>query len=194
MKNILLPLVVMAPLFQLAFPSSSVATDFATAQSYTVGIGPSAIVVGDFNGDGKPDLAVSSWFNPEVSILINNGDGTFKAAMNLPLGVPNVGPQPMSMAVGDFNGDGKLDLIVSSEGEPAFAVSGAVFVLLGNGDGTFQTPVQLPTGQQFPLTVAIGVFNSDGKPDLIVGDPINGVVLLLGKGDGTFQPASTVIS
>src|ERR1039458_9695930 len=111
-----------------------------------------------------------------VSILLGNGDGTFQAAVNYYSG----GQTPLSVAVGDFNGDGKLDLVVAD------AASGYVTVLLGNGDGTFQTPVNYGAGE-YPNSVAVADFNGDGKLDLAVGgEPVS---ILLGNGNGTFQAA-----
>ena len=181
------PAIALMLFISLGFPANSDAVDFAPAATYPVGTSPSAIITGDFNGDGKPDLAVANSGSNNVSILFNNSDGTFKAAMNSP-----VGKSPQAMAVGDFNADGKLDLVVINEGTPPSGGNGAVFLLPGNGDGTFQGPVQL-SADQFPLSIAVADLNGDGKPDLILGDGVNGrVTILLGKGDGTFQQPSTV--
>jgi hypothetical protein len=103
-----------------------------------------AIAVGDFNGDGNLDLAVANGCTEStcgngspgvISILLGNGDGTFKAAVNY-----SVGNDPVSIAVADLNGDGKLDLAVVSYW------SNSLSILLGNGDGTFQPQVQYATG------------------------------------------------
>jgi Bacterial Ig-like domain (group 3)/FG-GAP-like repeat/FG-GAP repeat len=91
---------------------------------------------------------------------------------------------PASVAVADFNGDGKLDLAVAS-----YSANSNISVLLGNGDGTFQPKVDYPVGSQ-PFGVAIGDFNLDGKPDLVVANSLsNSISVLLGNGDGTFQAA-----
>jgi hypothetical protein len=82
------------------------------------------VAVGDFNGDGKADLAVANYSDHSVSVLLGNGDGTFQTHVDYA-----TGSGPDSVAVGDFNGDGKADLAVTND----YAVS----VLLGNGDGTF---------------------------------------------------------
>ena len=164
----------------LGWLQESSATDFEAAKSYPVGTAPGSIVVGDFNGDGKPDVAVANTGSNDVSILLNNGDGTFKAAKNSPAGT-----SPLKMATGDFNGDGKLDLVVINGGA-------GVFLLPGNGDGTFQPPVAI-VADPSPVTIVVADFNEDQKPDLLLGDGSGGgLTLLLGKGDGTFQPAVTL--
>ena len=92
------------------------------------------------------------------------------------------GSNLFSVAVGDFNGDGPADLAVADAG------GGRVSVLLGNGDGTFQTAVNYFTAPgSFPLSVAVGDFNTDGHPDLAVANDDGTVSVLLGNGDGTFQ-------
>src|ERR1700674_3738612 len=116
-------------LISLGYPAESGAVDFAPAKTYPVGTSPSAVVVGDFNGDGKPDLAVANSGSNNVSILLGNGDGTFQPAVNFDAGL-----SPNSIAVGDFNGDGRLDLAVLQTGNPTNSVAGAVSILLGNGD------------------------------------------------------------
>ena len=115
----------------------------------------------DFNGDGKPDLAVavtSSSFNGEVSVELGNGDGTFKSAIVSSLHTDPINNQGF-MATADFNGDGKPDLLTLE------AFGDGYEVLLGNGDGTFQPPVVtvLPSG----FSLAVGDFNGDGKADLV---------------------------
>jgi len=151
---------------------------FQAAVNYGVGSAPTSVAVGDFNGDGKLDLAVVNELSNNFSILLGNGDGTFQAAVNYGAGL-----SLFSVAVGDFNGDGKLDLAVASGG------SDYVSVLLGNGDGTFKTAVQYVAGLE-PISVAVADFNGDGKLDLAVANyESNNVSILLGKGDGTFQAA-----
>jgi hypothetical protein len=145
---------------------------------------PSSVAVGDFNGDGKLDLAVADL--GKVSVLLGNGDGTFLPAQSFPVGIEN-----LSLAVGDFNGDGHLDLAVSDYGDGWDA---EVWVLLGHGDGSFGPAQSVYDGSLSALSVTVGDFNGDGKPDLAVasGTNPNGTVsVLLGKGDGSFLPALT---
>jgi uncharacterized repeat protein (TIGR03803 family) len=168
----------------LQFPGSAV--------NYAVDRNPNTIAVGHFTSDGHLDLVTANAGNNTVSVLLGNGDGTFRPATNYPSSSGN-----NYVAVGDFNGDGKLDIVTSSGG--ALNSSDTVNVLLGNGDGTFRAPIsfflpKLPDGTQpFPDAVAVGDFNHDGKLDLAVtarASPSNTSLafldIFLGKGDGTF--------
>jgi hypothetical protein len=146
---------------------------------------PLSVAVGDFDGDGRLDAAVANGLIPgTVSLLLGNGDGTFR-------GIPRafeVCDFPNSVAVGDFNGDGLLDVAVACQGRIRPPVRpGGVSVLLGNGDGTFQVAgVELGGSANF---VAVSDFNGDGVPDLAVtySSPPDQVRVFLGNGDGTFQ-------
>jgi len=140
----------------------------ATLSVGDIGDNPSPIAVGDFNGDGVPDLAVSTG-----TVLLGNGDGTFTATSK-----PFVGSG--AIAVDDFNGDGILDLALQNG-----------TVLLGNGDGTFTVKATLPVVGNDPLVT--GDFNGDGIPDLATANfNSNTVTLLLGIGDGTFTAGPTL--
>jgi hypothetical protein len=151
---------------------------FQAAQPFTVGTAPTWVVVADFNGDGRKDLAVANDQSNSVSVLLGNGNGSFQPAPTL-----IAGNAPWGLAVGDFNGDGRPDLAVANE------FSNNVSVLLGNGDGTFQTARNFPTDRG-ALAVSVGDFNGDGKQDLAVANLGSTTVsLLLGNGDGTFQAA-----
>ncbi len=157
---------------------------FASPVPYPLDVGgTNSMVMGDVNGDGKPDVVVVS--DGGVSVLLGNGDGTFQPPTSYSTG-------GWSVAIGDFNGDGKLDLVVADP------VDGEVYVRLGNGDGTFQaaqTVSNYPFMTLVPVSVAVADVNGDGKPDLVVAGwttSYAGVVsVLLGNGDGTFQPAVT---
>src|SRR6266481_3683663 len=177
-------LVAATSFFLLAFPNPTLGQTplFGPQTEYVAASknGPSGIAVGDFNGDGKVDLAVVNFGDWNIYVLLGNGDGTFQAARSVY--VATGGGFPWYVVAADFNGDGKLDLAVSNYQDNSLSV------LLGNGDGTFQAPQTTPVGTN-PAKVAVGDFNGDGKPDLVVSSVANGTVsVLLGKGDGTFLP------
>jgi hypothetical protein len=162
--------------FAVTPSSSSIALSAPSA--FGAGTDPDSAAVGDFNGDGKLDLAVANEGSNNVSILLGKSDGTFQAAVDY-----GAGSNPSSVAVGDFRDDGKLDLVVANDG------SDNVSILLGNGDGTFQAAVNYGVGSA-PTSVAVGDFNGDGKLDLaVVNELSNNFSILLGNGDGTFQAA-----
>ena len=148
--------------------------DYPTGGSFPLGV-----AVGDFNRDGKLDLAVTNEGDNTVGVLLGNGDGTFRAAVSYGTG----GDSPYAVAVGDLNRDGNLDLVVTNR------YSNNVSVLLGNGDGTFQPAVNYAAGTQ-PVSIAVGDFNGDGKLDLAVANyGSDNVSVFLGNGDGTFRAA-----
>jgi VCBS repeat protein/FG-GAP repeat protein len=175
-------------LLSAAAPAASAQVQFSSPKNYPVGTAPVAVAVGDFNGDGKEDLAVANSGAGNVSILLGEGDGTFEAAANYSVGGTAGSPLfPTFVAVGDFNGDHKLDLAVANGG------ANTVSILLGNGDGTFQAPSQYHAGA-FAGYVAVADFNGDGKLDLLTFNNqgtgttgTNTISVLLGNGDGTFQ-------
>jgi hypothetical protein len=133
------------------------------------------VAVGDFNRDGKVDLVTANYSGSTVSVLLGNGDGSFKAHVDYATGTA---PQPI--AVGDFNGDGNLDLVTGS--------GSIVSILLGNGDGTFRRYVNY-LGEFAPEEIAVADLNGDNKLDLALASACcNTAAVLLGNGDGRFQP------
>ena len=160
-------------------PFSALTTNFVQPLgSPIVFTGATACVAGDFNSDGKLDLAVTS--NPDiVAIFLGNGNGTFALSATYA-----VGKEPYAVAVGDFNGDGKQDLAVANLG------SSSLSILMGNGNGTFGPVTNYVVGSG-PSAIAIADFNNDGKLDVIVANSSsNFVSVLLGNGNGTFLPAA----
>jgi Big-like domain-containing protein/VCBS repeat protein len=145
----------------------------------------SAVAIGDFNGDGIQDIAVTDSNLNEVTILLGKGDGTFSAKATL-----STGADPVAIAAADFNGDGNIDLAVANNSD------NTLNIFLGNGDGTFTSHGGLPAasgGSSGPVALAIGDFNGDHKPDIAVALNTNAMSILKGNGDGTFGPATTSI-
>ncbi|MBZ5608961.1 MAG: FG-GAP-like repeat-containing protein [Acidobacteriia bacterium] len=157
---------------------------FLPAMQFPCGAAPYGVVAADFNGDGKLDLAVAnnsglipSQPGTTVTVLLGKGDGTFGAPQ--PSAV--LGQRPYTLAAGDFNQDGKADLVVVNSGSPE------VSILISKGDGTFQAPSAL---QVLPFSisgaVAVADFNQDSWVDIAVLTPPR-VTIWLGNGDGSFQ-------
>ncbi|MGD0272343.1 MAG: FG-GAP-like repeat-containing protein [Gaiellaceae bacterium] len=150
----------------------------AIGSPITVGTNPYSVVVGDFDNNGKQDLAVANYGSSSVSVLLGAGNGAFAAASGSPI---TVGVHPQSLAVGDFNGDGEPDLAVANGG------ANGVSVLTGVGDGTFTvTSISVTAG-----VIAVGDFNGDRKQDLAIGGFMSSdILVLLGNGNGTFGTAT----
>jgi hypothetical protein len=155
--------------------------DFLPAVSYSGGGDVRSVAVGEFNDDQRPDLVVANRSTANFSVFLGNGDGSFNSGVSYDIG--DLGNGPWSVAVGDFNGDGQQDLATAS------LSTDSVSVVLGNGDGTFQSALISATGDG-PFSVVVGDFDRDGRQDLAVAGS-SGVSVLLGNGDGTFQRAVT---
>jgi len=181
---------------------------FLPAVSYDPGgFEASMIAAADVNGDGKLDLVVvncGGCYGPpsvthggSLGVMLGNADGTFQPAVTYGSG----GVTPLSVAVADVNGDGKLDLVVANRcGNNGCLNESLVGVLLGNGDGTFQEAVTYGAGGLFATSVAIADVNGDAKPDVLVAtrcvdsDCHGSVGVLLGNGDGTFGKATLYLT
>ncbi len=162
---------------------SSVPPSFAAPMNFEVDDRPRSLVSGDFNGDGRLDLANANNWSSNVSVLLGNGDGTFGPATNLA-----VARGPITVIAADVNNDGKLDLATGNWNPENEDVS----VLLGNGDGTFGPATNFAIGTiPSPRGLVSGDFNSDGKLDLATANTLsNDVSVLLGDGNGTFVPTT----
>ena len=131
-------------------------------------------VLGDFNGDGKQDLILSGQSDNNVAVALSNGDGTFATPVNVPFSVAPKCGAPINVAVGDVNGDGKLDLLMAYAGDFQCGIPNTVpsgyLVALGNGDGSFKTATFTPSGESL-YTLALAPYHGPGKPlDMVVSD------------------------
>jgi hypothetical protein len=161
---------------------------FRPRTDLTVGGSPHSVAVGDFNRDGRLDVVTAQQLTDTVSVLVGHGDGTFARPQVFAASGQNFTPQ--SMALGDVNGDGKVDVViksVSSLDSDAFQIG----VLLGSGDGTFQAPLLGSAQPGGSGDLVLGDFNNDGRIDAAVADQLGSssgnLSVFAGNGDGTFQ-------
>jgi hypothetical protein len=154
---------------------------FADQGLIRTGVVPSAVAVGDFDGSGIPDLAVTNFLNDSVSVLMGRGDGSFRAPVNY-----SVGGRPRSVRVARLEGSSQPFDIVTAN-----LASNGVSILRGNGDGTFQAEVRYLTGGG-PSAVVVADFNGDGAPDLATANAISdNVTVLLNRNDGLAPRGAT---
>ncbi len=163
---------------------------FDAEQGYDVGGGPTnaplSVAVGDFNGAGWPDLAFANSYTNDVGVLLNlcDGGGFFSATPT----TYAAGTTPVAVVVGDFNGDGRLDLAVANAGTDQ---GGTVSLLLNQGDGGFAGQVSFAVGKM-PSALAEGDLNGNGRLDLVVVNFSDRTLsVLLNDGDGGFDAQTT---
>lgn len=154
---------------------------FTPVLSAPVGAHPEGLTVGDFNEDGNLDIATANSDSDDVSVLLGNGNGTFRSSYSF-----GVGTSPMFLTRGDLNRDGTADLAVAETG------ADGVLVLLGKGDGFFEEPVAYPSGKG-PTFLTLGDVDGDGDPDMVVVNsgrfghyPPYSWSVLLNNGEGVF--------
>ena len=157
------------------------------------GFGAIAVAIADINSDGKLDVIVAGDCTSGGcgGVLLGNGDGTFKPEISF----GSAGLIAFSLAIGDVNGDGKLDAVIGNQCATQACQTSTVGVSLGNGDGTFQAAVAYDSGGIYPDGVAIADLKGDGIADLVVANSSTSTTInqgdvgvLIGNGDGTFQP------
>jgi len=169
------------------FPITSAFTVAPTVSSPNGGPNPVAIATGDFNGDGKLDMAVANASTHSIQILLGNGDGTFTTGTSFVVGA-SVTSVPTAIAVGDFNEDGKLDLLVG------VSPDSLVDVFAGDGTGNF-TLANTLTNIVNPVSLAVTDLNQDGFSDFVVANgQDNTVNVFLGRGNGTFWITNTPLA
>jgi Bacterial Ig-like domain (group 3)/FG-GAP-like repeat len=176
---------------------------FSAAGSYSSGgYFAESVAVEDLNGDGKPDIVVADYCSSSnacsaggvIGVLLNNGNGTFQSAATFGSG----GDQPLFVTIADVNGDKKPDIIVGNScANCSLSGEGSVGVLLGNGNGTFQSALSYDSGGFTAASVAVRDVNNDGYPDLLVANqstettPNSALGVLLSNGNGTFEAPVT---
>jgi len=143
--------------------------------SYQVGKNPTSVATADFNQDGFTDLITTNIGNNSLSVLLGNGDGTFKDQVQI-----EAAREPRALALNDYNGDGRVDIAVACSGSDQIAI------FLGLANGAFGAG-QRYTIHKIPVSIVSGDLNGDQKPDLVVALRNDKVKILLGNGDGSFS-------
>ena len=149
---------------------------FGGAVPYNLPAYPHSLVLADLKGDGHADLVVGKENGGSLDVLLGNGDGTFQPDVVY----PTTGGASWTVALADLNGDGLPDVVAATAcGSCGQSLDGALGVLLGNGDGTLQSPLHYKSGGQDSAGLAVGDFNRDGRPDLVVTNQDSGTVGVL---------------
>ncbi|CAF3155869.1 unnamed protein product [Rotaria sp. Silwood2] len=155
--------------------------DFKTSQILSAGSGPQprSMAVADFNNDKHLDIVLAYWRSNSIGVLLGYGNGSFTNATTYSTGA---GSRPQAVAIGDFNNDNKLDIIVAN------SLHGNVGIFLGYGNGSFEAQRKIEAGDESsPFSIAVGDFNNDSQLDVVVANFLfENVVILLGDGNGDF--------
>jgi hypothetical protein len=169
---------------------------YRLSSTYTVGAGPVSVALADVNGDRNLDIVALNRLDKTASVLLGAGDGTFRQPMTFPLG-----GAPIAAAVADLNKDGKLDLAVIEDcGSSKCSQAGSLEILLGGGDGSFQSASVHPVGYS-PVSVAVGAIKGGKNLDLVVANrcgkdascqSAGTATVLIGDGTGKFTPAADI--
>ena len=137
---------------------------FTSPQTYSTRdpSNPYSVAVGDFNTDGRLDMVVANYWSGSIDIFLGNGDGTFSFQTTYSTGS---GSYPYDVAIGDFNNDSRLDIVVANYG------TNNIGIFLGYGNGTFSNQITYSTGSNsYPQSVAVGDFNNDSRLDIAVAN------------------------
>jgi len=155
---------------------------FAAEVTDTVGDGAWDLACGDFNNDGDIDLVVTNYLDDDISVLLGNGDGTFQTKVDYA-----VNKFPRGVVVGLFNNDSIPDIAVANYVSISYIIHGRISVFIGNGNGTFASKVDYPTGKK-PYDLLMGYIDQDTNLDLIsVNRSHDDISVLRGNGNGTFK-------
>ncbi|MGA2169340.1 MAG: Ig-like domain repeat protein [Terracidiphilus sp.] len=169
---------------------------YQLSSTYAVGAGPVSVALADVNGDRNLDIVALNRLDKTATVMLGVGDGTFRQPMTFPLA-----GAPIAVAVGDLNKDGKPDLAVLEDcGSAKCSQAGSLEILLGGGDGSFQSAASYPVGYS-PASIAVGAIHGDKNLDLVVANrcgkdascqSAGTATVLIGDGTGKFTPGTDI--